>query len=88
MKAKAVRFLILAAVCTVALWPPAVSLAYEACPSTQCSFWQNVCEGNTGTYTQTVIGICEVDVGSNALLWNAHCEYTWRGPWDVQCVDY
>lgn len=86
MKAKAVRLLILAAVCTVALWPPAVSLAYPPCPNEQCSFWQNVCEGNTGTYTQIFVGICEQD-GHNVLYWTAHCEYTWRGPWDVECVD-
>jgi len=88
MKAKAVRFLILAALCTVALWPPAASLAYDVCPTERCSFWQNVCEGNTGTVTMTVLGICEQGFESNALLWNVHCEYTWRGPWDVQCVDY
>ena len=84
MKAKTVRLLILAAVCTVALWPAAVSQAWDACPSTHCSFWRDVCENNTGSFTQTVLGYCDQD-GNNILHWAGHCEYDWRGPWDVTC---
>ena len=86
MKAKTFRLIALALVCAAALWRPATALAYEICPSQQCSFWRNVCENNTGHFTQTQIGYCEPETGGITVLWNGHCEYTWRGPWDITCV--
>jgi hypothetical protein len=86
MKAKAVRLLLLAAVCSVALWPPAVSHAWDYCPGQSCPFWREVCEGNTGTFTQTNIGYCIQDDESTTVLWFAECTYTWRGPWTMYCT--
>lgn len=86
MKAKAVRLLMLAALCTIALWPPAVSHAWDWCPNEQCPFWREVCEGNTGTFTQTNVGYCKVDETTNIVLWHAECTYTWRGPWSLYCT--
>jgi len=85
MKANAVRLMLLAAVLTVALWTPRVSLAFDVCPAQHCSFWRDVCEGNTGTFTQTDIGRCELESGTITPLYSATCTYTWRGPWTVQC---
>jgi hypothetical protein len=86
MKRKTVRLLMLAAVCTVALWPPAVSHAWDACDGQSCPFWREVCEGNTGHFTQTNIGYCIDDTNSARVLWYAECTYTWRGPWTVNCT--
>jgi hypothetical protein len=86
MKKTAVRLLMLAAVCTVALWPPAVSHAWEACTGESCPFWRDVCERNTGHFEQTTIGYCIDDNNNAVLLWHAECTYTWRGPWTVDCT--
>jgi hypothetical protein len=86
MKAKAARLMVLAAVCTVALWPPAISSAdYPPCPSQYCGFWRNVCE-NTGTYVQTSIGYCLDENDNLTVLFDSECTYTWRGPWTMQCT--
>jgi hypothetical protein len=86
MKKKAVYLLVLAAVCTVALWPPAVSLAWDQCPGQSCPFWRDVCERNGGTFTQEPVGYCIQEDTSSTLLWDAVCTYDWRGPWYMSCT--
>lgn len=85
MNAKTLRLLMLAGVCAVSLWHPKAAEAWPFCPSTHCSFWRDVCETNGGTFTQTENGRCEQADTNIILLWNGHCEYNWRGPWDVDC---
>jgi hypothetical protein len=86
MRAKAVRLLILAAVCSVALWPPAVSHAWDYCPGQSCPFWRDVCEQGGGTFDQTNVGYCQVDEQNVTVLWEAVCTYDWRGPWYMSCT--
>ncbi|HKI06415.1 MAG TPA: hypothetical protein VKK31_30830 [Thermoanaerobaculia bacterium] len=85
MKAKAVRLMLLAAVLTVALWTPAVSLAFVACPSQHCSFWREVCENNAGHFTQSSTVSCELPSGAITPLYLGTCTYDWRGPWTIDC---
>lgn len=89
MKAKAVRLLLLAAVCTVALWPPAISSAdYPPCPNEACGFWRNVCENNTGTFSQDDSDLCWDENNNLQVYFHGTCTYSWRGPWTVDCVGF
>lgn len=88
MTGKAVRLLLLAVLCTAALWSPAPSQAldYEHCPNEYCGFWRNVCENNTGTFVQTSVGYCLDDNENITVLFEGTCTYTWRGPWTIDCT--
>ena len=89
MKAKAVRLLLLAAVCTVALWPPAIASAdYPRCPDEYCGFWRNVCENNTGTFSQDESDLCLDENDNLQVYFHATCTYSWRGPWTVDCTGF
>ena len=86
MKPKVVRLLLLAAVCTVALWPPAVSLAWDACPGQACAFWRNVCEMGGGTFDQTNIGRCIQEDSTTTVLWHGVCTGPYHAPWTMDCT--
>jgi hypothetical protein len=86
MKAKVVRLLLLAAVCTVGLWPPAVSFAWDACPGQSCPFWRDVCEIGGGTFVQTNIGRCVQEDSTTVVLWHAVCTAPTHDPWTMDCT--
>jgi hypothetical protein len=86
MRAIAIRFLLLAAVCTVALWSPAVSLAWDLCPEQSCPFWRDVCERGGGSFNQTDMGICVKEDNNITVHWHGVCTYPDRDPWTMECV--
>jgi hypothetical protein len=88
MKAKAVRLLMLMAVCAAALWYPSTSMAdLDICPpGFGCAHWESVCQSNGGTFTLTYVGPCEIDESTLANLWYAECTYSWREPWTLYCA--
>jgi len=89
MKAKIVKLLMLSAVCTVALWPPAISLAWDQCLGQSCPFWRNVCEIGGGTFDQQVDPVYERCVEENESIvvqYYSVCTYPDRAPWSIRCT--
>ena len=88
MKGKVVRLLSLAAVSTVALWPAAISGAWDWCPVQSCDFWQNVCQTGGGDWDLDDIGICIKEDNSFTEAFHATCtpSHPQQAPWSVDCV--
>ena len=86
MKGKVARLLSLAAVSTVALWPAAISGAWDSCPVQSCDFWQNVCQIGGGDWSMHETGICIKEDNNFNASFHAVCTPPSNAPWSVDCV--
>jgi hypothetical protein len=86
MRAIAVRFLLLTAVAAVALWPPALSHDWDACPVQSCPFWREICERGGGTFNQTEVENCVQEDNSVTIHWHGVCTGTPSSPWTMECT--
>jgi hypothetical protein len=88
MKKKVIHLLSLAAVSTVALWPAAISGAWDSCPVESCDFWQDVCQRGGGDWDVTDTGICIMENNSFSESFHAVCTpaHPLQAPWSVDCT--
>jgi hypothetical protein len=88
MKRKVVRLLSLAAVGTVALWPAAISGAWDSCPVQSCDFWQDVCQRGGGDWNMDENGICLKEDNNFTESFHVTCTppNPAQAPWSVDCV--
>ena len=87
MQGKVIRFLLLAAVSVVVLWPAAPSWALNFCPVQSCPFWINICEIGGGTWSLTDTGICLMDDHSINESFRVVCSTTSNYQWNMDCID-